>query len=112
MNRVKQCIEHYRPLNFLKPIEYTDGITLAKYGAGHHFNTHSDDGDFYRCTLSSVGYPNDDYEGGGLTFPKFNITYKPRAGDLVLFPSSYAYAHSTEPITDDGIKYSLIMMSD
>lgn len=112
IQKVKQCIEHYRPLNNLRPIEYIDGITVAKYGAGNYFEVHADDGDYYRCILSTVGYPNDEYKGGDLTFPNFNLTYKPEAGDLVLFPSAYPYAHLTEPITDEGIKYSLVMMAD
>jgi hypothetical protein len=31
---------------------------------------------------------------------------------MVLFPSAYAYAHSSEPITDDGVKYSFVIMMD
>lgn len=112
INSLKVCLEHYKPLNYLAEISYFEAINIVRYGPGQFFKTHTDDGDPYRCTLSAVGYPNDDYEGGELKFPKFNLTYKPKAGDFVLFPSAYSYAHSSEPITNDGIKYSLVIMTD
>jgi hypothetical protein len=109
---LKICLEHYKPHNYLAEISYFEAINIVRYGPGQYFKTHTDDGDPYRCTLSAVGYPNDDYEGGELKFPKFNLTYKPKAGDFVLFPSSYAYAHSSEPITNDKVKYSFVIMTD
>ena len=112
ITKLKICLEHYKPENYLAQITYFEAINVVRYGAGQYFKTHTDDGDPYRCTLSAVGYPNDNYEGGELKFPKFNLTYKPKAGDFVLFPSAYSYAHSSEPITDDGVKYSLVIMTD
>jgi hypothetical protein len=87
-------------------------MNIIKYTAGHYFRVHSDDTDFYRCTVSVVGYPNDNYDGGEITFPGFDLTYKPEAGDLLLFPSSFAYAHLSEPVIGDGIKYTLAIMTD
>jgi hypothetical protein len=109
---LKVCLEHYKPNNYLAEISYFEAINIVKYGKGEFFKVHSDDGDPYRCTVSAVGYPNDDYEGGEITFPKFGIKYKPKAGDFVVFPSTYAYAHASEPITNDGIKYSFVIMTD
>ena len=39
--------------------------------------------------LSLVGALNDDYEGGEIEFPRFNLKYKPKANELLLFPSGY-----------------------
>jgi hypothetical protein len=105
-------LEHYKPENYLDEISYFECINIVKYGFGEYFKVHTDDGKPYRCTVSAVGYPNDDYSGGELWFPKFNVKYKPVAGDLIVFPSSYAYAHSSEPVLDDGIKYSFVMITD
>jgi predicted 2-oxoglutarate/Fe(II)-dependent dioxygenase YbiX len=105
-------MSHYNPLNYLGAINYFECINIVRYGAGEFFKIHTDDGEPYRCTVSCVGYPNDNYEGGELYFPKFNVKYKPKAGDFVLSPSAYVYAHSSEPVTDDGIKYSLVLMTD
>ena len=112
IDKLKLCIAHYAPLNYLNGINYFECINIVRYGAGEFFKIHSDDGDPYRCTLSAVGYPNDTYAGGELAFPLFDVKYKPKAGDFVLAPSIYSYAHSSEPVTDDGIKYSLVIMTD
>ena len=112
MHSLKVCLSHYNPKNYISKIDYFECINIVRYGSGEYFKTHTDDGDPYRCTVSVVGYPNDDYAGGELKFALFNLTFKPTAGDLVLFPSSYVYAHSSEPVTDDGIKYSLVTMTD
>jgi hypothetical protein len=112
IRQLKIVLEHYKPLNYIAEISYFEAINFVKYGPGQFFKTHTDDGDPYRCTVSAVGYPNDDYEGGELKFPIFKLTYKPKAGDLVVFPSAYAYAHSSEPVTNDAVKYSLVIMTD
>lgn len=112
VDSVKVCMSHYNPLNYLGSINYFECINIVRYGAGEYFKVHTDDGEPYRCTLSCVGYPNDNYEGGELAFPKFGVKYKPKAGDFILSPSAYVYAHSSEPVTDDGIKYSFVLMTD
>lgn len=112
MDSLKNCMSHYTKENFLSKIEYYECINIVKYGSGEYFKVHTDDGEPYRCTVSSVGYPNDNYAGGELNFVLFNIKYKPTAGDFVICPSAYSYAHSSEPVTDDGIKYSFVIMSD
>jgi hypothetical protein len=112
IHALKVCLEHYKPANYLSDISYIEDMNIIKYTAGHYFRVHADDTDFYRCTVSVVGYPNDDYEGGEITFPGFNLTYKPEAGDLLLFPSSFAYAHLAEPVIGDGVKYTLAIMTD
>lgn len=109
---LKACLSHYCPPNYLNGVNYFECINVVKYGAGEYFKVHTDDGDPYRCTVSCVGYPNDNYEGGELAFPLFNVKYKPKAGDFVISPAAYVYAHSAEPITDEGIKYSLVVMTD
>jgi len=112
MRVLKACMQHYISQNYIDSISYYECINIVKYGKGEYFKVHSDDGEPYRCTVSAVGYPNDNYEGGEISFTNFDITYKPVAGDFVIFPSSYAYAHASEPVTDDGTKYSFVIMSD
>jgi hypothetical protein len=109
---LKICLEHYKPENYLAEISYFEAVNIVRYGKGEYFKTHTDDGDPYRCTVSAVGYVNDNYEGGEITFPKFKLKYKPQAGDFVIFPSAYAYAHASEAITSDDVKYSLVIMTD
>jgi 2OG-Fe(II) oxygenase superfamily len=112
MNSLKTILTHYCSDNYLAMVEYFECINIVRYGKGEYFKTHTDDGVSYRCTVSSVGYPNDNYEGGELYFPKFDVKYKAEAGDFVICPSSFVYAHSSEPVLDDGVKYSFVIMAD
>jgi len=104
-------VEDYRSMFGLAPLTYWESFNFVKYGPNQHFQVHSDHGYSYICVLSSVGYINDDYEGGELFFDKINLKIKPKAGDLYLFPSSYIYSHAAMPVTD-GTKYSIVTMLD
>lgn len=104
-------VEDYRSMFGLAPLNYWESFNFIKYGPDQHFQVHSDHGYSYICVLSSVGYLNDDYEGGELYFDKLNLKIKPKAGDLYLFPSSYIYSHSAMPVTS-GTKYSIVTMLD
>jgi hypothetical protein len=92
-------------------MEYWEVMNFIKYGPGQHFQEHADHGFSYSATVSLVGYPNDDYEGGGLYFPKLNLNLKPEAGDLYIFPSTYLFSHVALPVTE-GTKYSIVTMLD
>jgi hypothetical protein len=109
-SHLKVCLTHYESLYNFK-MEYMEAINFVRYGEGQHFAVHTDHGFSYTCTVSSVIYLNDDYEGGELYFPYLNITLKPEAGDIVMFPSTYIYAHASMPVKS-GIKYSAVTMFD
>lgn len=104
-------VEEYRKVFGLAPLTYWESFNFVKYGKDQHFQVHSDHGYSYICVLSSVGYINDDYEGGELHFDKLGLTFKPKAGDLYLFPSSYIYSHAAMPVKS-GTKYSIVTMLD
>lgn len=105
------AVNHYRSIFGIADLNYWEAMNFIKYGPNQHFNEHSDHGYSYVATVSLVGYLNDDYEGGELTFNKFGITIKPKAGDLYIFPSSYIYSHTAEPVKN-GMKYSCVTMLD
>jgi hypothetical protein len=92
-------------------MQYWEAMNFIKYGPGQHFQEHSDHGFSYIATVSLVSYPNDDYEGGELYFPKLNLTIKPEAGDIVIFPSTYLFSHRAMPVKS-GTKYSIVTMLD
>lgn len=104
-------VNDYTSMFNLAPLTYWESFNYIKYGKDQHFQVHSDHGYSYTCVLSSVGYLNDDYEGGELYFDKFSIKIKPQAGDLYLFPSSFIYSHAAMPVTS-GVKYSIVTMLD
>jgi hypothetical protein len=93
-------------------ISYYEAFNFVKYeGAGKHFNIHADHGPAYVTTVSVVAYLNDDYEGGEIYFPRFDLTIKPKQGDIVVFPSTYVYEHASLPMKS-GTKYSVVVMTD
>lgn len=93
-------------------ISYFEVFNFVKYdGINKHFNIHADHGPAYVSTVSMVLYVNDNYEGGELYFPRFDLEIKPEAGDLVIFPSTYIYEHASKPIVS-GIKYAIVIMTD
>lgn len=92
-------------------LNYWEAFNFLKYEKGQHFQYHHDHSENYNCTISLVQYLNDDYEGGELSFGGWGYTYKPVAGDLVIFPSNYMYTHRAMPVTS-GTKYALATMLD
>jgi predicted 2-oxoglutarate/Fe(II)-dependent dioxygenase YbiX len=79
---------------------------FVRYVPGNYYTPHSDTGihrqDRY---FTVVCYLNEDFEGGGTSFPKLNYTVTPRSGKAVIFPSTYM--HSADPVTR-GEKYILV----
>jgi hypothetical protein len=107
---LRSCLDDYCAIYGLE-VSYQEAINVVKYGPNEFFNVHSDDGEPYRCTVSTVGYINDDYDGGELWFNHFDVKIKPQAGDLVISPSAYVYSHASLPVLS-GTKYALVTMFD
>lgn len=58
-----------------------------------------------KFAITAVVYPNDDYDGGEIAFKilkedgnKVEIQYKPKAGDMVVFPSNHPYYHGVKRV--------------
>lgn len=109
---VRQCVDDYGRYWGVGIASY-EAFNFVKYdGPGTHFKVHADHGPTYVCTISVVVYLNDDYEGGEIWFPRMNsLVIKPKAGDIVVFPSTYIYEHASQDMIS-GIKYSVVIMTD
>lgn len=105
-----QCLHDYEVRYNIK-MDFQECLNFVKYTPGQHFSPHADHGYSYNCTLSSVVYLNDNYEGGEFIFDTMKIKLKPRAGDIIFFPSTYIFAHSSAPVIS-GTKYSVVTMFD
>lgn len=103
-------VEEYTSRYKIK-MNYWEAMNFIKYNKGQYFTEHSDHGNSYVCTVSLVSYLNDNYEGGELYFNNLGITIKPKAGDMIIFPSSYLFSHTAFPVKN-GIKYSIATMLD
>lgn len=110
VQRLVECLRVYEGMYNIR-MDYMEAINYVRYQPGQHFAVHADHGFSYNCTVSSVMYLNDEYEGGELWFPFLDITFKPSYGDIVLFPSTYIYAHASKPVIS-GTKYAAVTMFD
>lgn len=80
---------------------------LLSYGIGGKYDPHNDSEDFVNNKLTRVvardwtmiWYLNDDYEGGKLDFCQLGITFNPKAGDMIIFPSYFEFEHAVTPVT-------------
>jgi len=84
-----------------------DDYQILKYGEGQYFTNHIDDHPSYHRRVSSIYYINDDYKGGEINFPRFDISYKPKANEMIVFPSTYVYNHSVSEVTS-GTRYAVV----
>jgi hypothetical protein len=110
-DRQKPALDDYCEKFRIMELKYWEAFNFIKYGPNQHFMEHHDHGYSYNCTVSLVGYPNDDYEGGELYFRLQDLNIKPKAGDLYIFPSNYMYPHQAKKVIS-GLKYSIVTMTD
>jgi len=91
-------------------LQEDEGYRLLKYGGGAEYHAHHDHFHTNSRSLSLVAFVNDNYTGGELVFPRFNVTIKPKKGTIVLFPSNFPYLHIANPVGvgNTDVKYSLV----
>jgi predicted 2-oxoglutarate/Fe(II)-dependent dioxygenase YbiX len=95
-------------------------LHILHYGIGGHYSAHVDAETLYtdeiglelwektlNRDLSIVYFLNDDFSGGELVFPNFDLVIKPEAGTLVCFPSDHHFIHGVNPVTA-GDRYTLV----
>ena len=84
-----------------------DQYGILKYGKDQFFTNHIDDHQDFHRRISTIYYLNDNYVGGEINFPRFGITFKPKANQMILFPSTYVYNHSVSPVIE-GERYAVV----
>lgn len=97
-------------LNFLldpidEPTEYTTFFALQRQYPGtkltEHVDNYTDPSLIYAC----VAYVNDDYEEGEIFFSRFNLSLKPKAGSLLVFPTSEQWSHGVTEVAEGPTRY-------
>lgn len=88
-------------------IESDSGYELLRYNVGQKYIQHVDHFKEVPRTLTCVIGLNDDYEGGEFTFFDKELSMKVEKGTILMFPSSFQYPHSVEPVTS-GTRYSIV----
>lgn len=87
------------------------GYQLLRYGPGQRFTEHVDEMPgatvYGQRQVTAILYLNDDFEGGELELPQQGLVYKPRAGDLMMFPAGFCFPHASREVRH-GTKYSVV----
>jgi hypothetical protein len=82
-------------------------ISILKYTGHAEYHAHYDHSPETRRVVSLVACLGAPESGGELEFPNFDITIKPEAGSVILFPSNFPYIHIAHPVSS-GTKYSMV----
>lgn len=100
----------YLKYNSWLKVSCDTGYELLRYEKDQRFQCHVDliagraEG---QRQLSALLYLNDDYQGGELVFPRQCLKYKPKAGEVLMFPSNFCYPHESLPVIE-GTKYAIV----
>jgi hypothetical protein len=101
------AINDYRDKFQVHGWNVSQGWQIMKYGEDGHFVNHCDDTPTYPKTVSMSFYLNDDYEGGEMYFHTLDLTIKPKANQMLMFPSNYIYNHSVRQVLS-GTRYAIV----
>jgi predicted 2-oxoglutarate/Fe(II)-dependent dioxygenase YbiX len=108
---LREIIRAYRDVivpHFQLPLDTIEPPMALCYGPGGRYDCHADSEYWDRKNfvwtrsmnrdLSVLLYLSEDFEGGALFFPNFNLRIYPTAGMMVAFPSDHRYIHAAEPL--------------
>jgi hypothetical protein len=124
LNAFYESTKHYVDANEISPVAWnfnspavcmynTNGGASDDTAMHYHtdFQQEKRDEPGYKPYITCTMYLNDDYEGGEIAFKILKeddsfdeIIYKPKAGDILVFPSDQPYYHSVK-LTTKGQKY-------
>jgi predicted 2-oxoglutarate/Fe(II)-dependent dioxygenase YbiX len=111
VRRCEELVEHHYSVECV-----TNSIDFLHYPDGTHYWPHIDgqyvEGTYVRRSnvnrdITCVVYLNDDYEGGEVYFPFFDITKRPNAGDILMYPGSWQYLHGVNKVV--GVRYAIVI---
>lgn len=88
-------------------LEFQGAGSLQRQYEGVDLNYHVDSESNPSVAYAAVMYINGDFNGGELHFPKINVRFKPRARDLIVFPSSDEYLHGVTPVEAGPTRYAI-----
>ena len=81
--------------------EYVFALRYENIDAKHHYDDHLAN---HMRRVTVLYYPNDDYDGGELEFPRFNVKIKTKPDQIIIFPSCFIYDHIIHK-AENGIRY-------
>jgi hypothetical protein len=96
------------------PDLYPQSINFTRWISGNFLLPHADKENpggvphpWYWRDYTGLIYINDDYTGGEIYFPNVDLSLKPKAGTLVIFPGTLDYLHGVKIV--GGLRHTLTM---
>ena len=77
---------------------------IAKFDEGFGMHEHFDS--TKPNDIATLIYLNNNYLGGEIYFPEYDVSIKPDAGDLICFPDTPDFVHGVKPISQ-GTRYTI-----
>jgi hypothetical protein len=100
-----KCMNYY-------DIEVSDAFLsqylLTKWSSGSKMQPHVDTDAQKHQHIVCMYYINDDYEGGEIIFPDYNLSIKPKSNSLIMFPGNENYIHGVLEVSR-GFRYTFPM---
>lgn len=102
--KLEQVIDHDLQYTFHPHKAYLEPHTdvlgwIPKYDETNEYSTQEKYFPyFWSGHLSNIIYLNNDFDGGELFFPDFNIEIKPKPGMLLTFPGNTHYLHGVQEV--------------
>ena len=81
---------------------------LTKWSKGSKMLPHVDTDAQKHQHIVCMYYINDDYDGGEIVFPDYNLTIKPKSNSLIMFPGNENYVHGVLEVSE-GFRYTFPM---
>jgi hypothetical protein len=107
VERCKEEISKTYGIEKEKVIVKQDSLSVVRWTEGTYLNLHVDDLGYVTDNhLPVVIYLNNDYEGGEIRFETHGLSFKPNAGDFIVFPGNMHYPHEVTKILS-GTRYTL-----
>ena len=106
VENIHKNFSYYPVPGGIRTRSWREGIQVLQYEKTQQYKFHHDVADNrelteYHRQISVIVYLTDGFVGGGTSFP--HITYKPKPGYALMFPSNWCYPHAGEPV-ESGIK--------
>jgi hypothetical protein len=88
--------------------EFSSQYLLVKWNKGSKMEPHVDTEAQKHQHIVCMYYINDDYEGGEINFPDYNLKIKPKSNSIIMFPGNENYLHEVLEVSK-GFRYTFPM---
>lgn len=104
LNMMPHILQYIEINNLKNMYPKKDFITISKLLPGNGMGPHQDNKSINSNHFICMMYLNDNYSGGEIVFPESLISYKPEAGDIILYKANIV--HMVNPVLS-GARYSI-----